>query len=83
MRYSILISIVFFINFLFSQSYYNRILGEELHFNSAKSMAMGENSLADNNSSMLLSNPSILSNYFKEAVYILCHQSNYFTLFTP
>ena len=65
MRYSILISIFFFINFLFSQSYYNRILGEELHLNSAKSMAMGENSLADNNSSLLLSNPSILSKFKK------------------
>ena len=65
MRYSILISIVFFINFLFSQSYYNRILGEELHVNSAKSMAMGENSLADNNSSLLVSNPSILSKFKK------------------
>ena len=68
MRYSILISIVFFINFLFSQSYYNRILGEELHFNSAKSMAMGENSLADNNSSLLVSNPSILSYFINHPV---------------
>lgn len=65
MRYSILISIFFSVNFLFSQSYYNRILGEELHSNSAKSMAMGENSLADNSSSLLLFNPSILSKFKK------------------
>ena len=47
----------------FSQSFYNRIIPQELYYNDAKSISMGRtNSSISNNSGSIISNPALLSN---------------------
>ena len=48
---------------MFSQSFFNRIIPEELYYNDAKSMSMGRTNISiGSNSGSIISNPSLLSN---------------------
>jgi hypothetical protein len=69
MRYKI-IYILLIISSLYSQSFFNRVIPEELYFNDAKSMAIGQTMISTGNGSgMVISNPAILSNH-KDGFYV-------------
>jgi len=62
MHYKI-IYILILTSLTFSQSFFNRVIPEELYYNDAKSMSMGRtNSSIGNSSWSTISNPSLLSN---------------------
>lgn len=69
MRYK-RIYILLIISSLYSQSFFNRVIPEELYYNDAKSMAIGQTMISTGNGSgMVISNPAILSNH-KDGFYI-------------
>ena len=69
MHYKI-IYILILTSLTFSQSFFNRIIPEELYYNDAKSMSMGRTSSSiGNNSWSTISNPSLLSNN-KDGIHI-------------
>ena len=69
MHYKILY-IVIFISSIFSQSFFNRVVPNELYLDDAKSMAIAKSTLSSrNNTGHILSNPAILSNN-SDGVYI-------------
>ena len=58
-----IIYILVIISPMFSQSFFNRIIPEELYYNDAKSMSMGRTNISiGSNSGSIISNPSLLSN---------------------
>jgi len=49
---------------IYSQSFFNRIVPEELYYNDARSMSMGKTNISTGQSSgNIISNPALLSNY--------------------
>ena len=58
-----LIYIILITSSVFSQSFFNRIVPEEIYFNGAKSMSIGRTIIStDNSSGSIISNPALLSN---------------------
>ena len=58
-----LIYIILITSSIFSQSFFNRIVPEEIYFNGAKSMSIGRTIIStDNSSGSIISNPALLSN---------------------
>tara|TARA_Y100001970_G_scaffold294232_2_gene448873 strand:+ start:2040 stop:3383 length:1344 start_codon:yes stop_codon:yes gene_type:complete len=58
-----IIYILVIISPIFSQSFFNRIMPEELYYNDAKSMSMGKTNISiGSNSGSIISNPALLSN---------------------
>ena len=48
---------------IYGQSFFNRVIPEELYLDDAKSMAIARSSMStNNNSGSILSNPALLSN---------------------
>ena len=63
MHYKI-IYIIIITSSIFSQSFFNRIVPEELYYNDARSMSMGKTNISTGKSSgNIISNPALLSNY--------------------
>ena len=63
MRYKILY-IIIITSTIYSQSFFNRIVPEELYYNDARSMSMGKTNISTGKSSgNIISNPALLSNY--------------------
>ena len=57
------IYIILITSSVFSQSFFNRIVPEEIYFNGAKSMSIGRTIIStDNSSGSIISNPALLSN---------------------
>ena len=55
------IYILFLINMVFSQSYFNRIQPEEIYLGDARSMSIGTISFTSNNSGLIINNPAHMS----------------------